>query len=290
MSRTQRLDDGKDQNLLTAEFTTGQLVVVICVSLFVAMACFGLGILVARLDPSLDSVQASSEDNTETVAEGAPMQTYTTRAFAQDAEDVPANAQRTPETPAPRNPYMDNTPRLTALPPLSPNRSLPTQVEAPSRTPLTEAPTQPEEETTAEVSAPATATPEPPPLTEAPAPTATTQTPTQEPEREPPLLTPITPEEPLLETAMAPQPVPAATGAFGVQLGAFSGSDRRIRAETFQRRVRAELQVDAAIIPSDDDVHYRVIVGGFGTREAAKASCEKLREKPGLNEAFVRPL
>ena len=294
MSRTQRLEKAKEHNLLTAEFTTGQLVVVICVAMFVAMACFGLGILVARLDPSVETAVALTDEEGDASAEMPEMETYTTPAIAPTSEAPRTGARRTPETPAPRNPYMDNTPRLTALPPLSPQRSSPTEVEAPTRIPrlgssdpspaLAEEPAS-ENEVTEAVAAPTAPAPEPEP---APAP-APEPAPAPAPT---PVLTPITPAEPPVQTAAAvvQQTGPVDGGDFGVQLAAFSGSDRRARAEEFQRHVRTELQVEAAVIPSADDVHYRVIVGGFSTREAATAACAQLRQKSGLKEAFVRPL
>lgn len=280
----QRYDGKGSQNRLSAEFTTGQLIAIICISLFVAVACFGLGILVGRVDPPPENETVASAETGEAELPTPEMETYTTPAFGTEpAEATPVTAQtttaqRTPETPPPRNPYMDNTPRLTALPPLTPYRSLPVQAEAPTRIPRVDTPA-------------ATATP-------APAPVATT-----------PALTPIDPIEPPVDNtpaasappvatkpvatpdpAAAPSPAPSGKGKFGVQLAAFSGGDRRTRAESFQRHVRTELKVEAAIIPSSDDVHYRVIVGGFPTKESAAAACTELKNKAGLSEAFVRPL
>ncbi|HDP35926.1 MAG TPA: SPOR domain-containing protein [Candidatus Hydrogenedentes bacterium] len=285
MSRTQRLENQKEQNLLTAEFTPGQLIVLLCVFLFVAMACFGLGILVAQFDPSLEKV---ADDDAEAAADSsAEMETYTTRAFDREAKDgqhtaTVSPAKRSPETPPPRNPYMDNTPRLTALPPLTPNRALPVQAEAPTRIPKADSP-----EPAADPAAPAAAESQP---------------------AEMPALTPIDPDEPLIETTrvVAQESAPqqqaqtkheerqtgsvSSGGKFVVQLAAFSGSDRRAKAESFAKKIRSESNVNADIIPSDDDAHYRVVVGGFATRDSAAKACEELRGKPGLSEAFVRPL
>jgi len=73
-------------------------------------------------------------------------------------------------------------------------------------------------------------------------------------------------------------------------LAAFSGGDRRVRAESFLKEVQGKFKVDAAIVPSSDDVHYRVISGSYPTKEAAAAACDELKRKTGLSEAFVRPL
>ncbi len=279
MSRLQRSDNRKDGNLLTAEFTTGQLVVAICLSLFVAMACFGLGILVARVDPSFEQNTSGPEISREQPP-GETI-TYEMPAFGQTpAQPEPrprdTEAQRTPETPPPRSPFMDSEPRLTTLPPLSPQR--------PATSPVA-APTRPPREGDAEHTPPSDAAQDAVAAQKPPAPAT--------PPRETvvPMLTPIDPVEPPLPTPVSPQnAVRRDRGKFGVQLAAFSGNDRRARAETFQRRVREQLNVESEIIPSDDDVHHRVVVVGYSTRESANAACTELRRKAGLNEAFVRPL
>lgn len=287
----QRLDNRNDRNLLTAEFTTGQLIAIICVSLFVAMVCFGLGILIGRADPPQTTETTVASEAGEGEAEAIQeMETYTTPAFGTEtgkretsAVAQPSRAQRTPESPPPRSPFLDNTPRLTALPPLTPYRSLPVEAEAPTR-----------------ISNPEVAKPQ---TTTATTPAATTPVSTTPPAAIPEL-TPIDPIEPPVDPAPAatPKPEPAkpavapapaktsGKGKFGVQLAAFSGSDRRARAESFLRKIRTDLKVEASIIPSSDDVHYRVISGSYPTREAANAACAALKRKSGLSEAFVRPL
>ncbi len=188
-------------------------------------------------------------------------------------------AQRTPETPPPRSPFMDNEPRLTTLPPLSPQRPSAAPVAAPTRPPREDAAAQPRPSETGQETPPS----------EAPAPTEQPVTPPRE--TAVPMLTPIDPVEPPLPTPVSPQnAIRKERGKFGVQLASFSGNDRRARAETFQRLVREQLNVEAEIILSDDDVHHRLVVVGFSSRESANAACAELRRKAGLNEAFVRPL
>ncbi len=282
MSRPQRPDNKKDGNLLTAEFSTGQLVVAICLSLFVAMACFGLGILVARVDPSFEQ-NASEPEISMTPSPGETI-TYEMPAFDRaptQSEPRPQDtaAQRTPETPPPRSPFMDNEPRLTTLPPLSPQRPSAAPVAAPTRPPREDAAAQPRPSETGQETLPP----------EAPTPTEQPVTPPRE--TAVPMLTPIDPVEPPLPTPVSPQnAIRKERGKFGVQLASFSGNDRRARAETFQRLVREQLNVEAEIILSDDDVHHRLVVVGFSSRESANAACAELRRKAGLNEAFVRPL
>jgi len=285
-----------------------------------AIGLFSAGILLGKLDPSLTAdTAAAPESKGQETAVAQEMETYTTPAVGNPkdepsttktaaANEKPPKAERTPETPPPRNPYMDNAPRLTALPPLTPYRSFPVQAEAPTRIPT---PAAPQATTTPTQNAAAPA----PPATSAPAQNAATQAAPAGPQLtpidplEPPIIdTPVTPQPAALQPvaaaaaqpvstpsaapAKAPEAVPATSsaGKFGVQLAAFSGGDRRVRAESFLKKVRDEFKLDATIIPSSDDVHYRVISGSYSTKEAAAAACDELKRKTGLNEAFVRPL
>ncbi len=316
MSKPQRTDNKKSTELLTAEVTSGQLVVIICVSLFVALACFGLGILVARIDPSFKQAEqpaVESPPSPETVTYTIPVmgEAESDATGAASEGEADSGAQRTPETPPPRSPFMDNKPRLTALPPLQPQRSTALEVEAPSRAPRAEeTPGASAVEGTPAAAAPAAlpaAAPAAPPQTVSASPAAPAAAPaapsqTGAASLAAPAAVPAAPAQ-----AVAASPAPPATqapptpvspqtavrrdrGKFGVQLAAFSGADRRQKAEQFQRLLREQLKVDAELIPSDDDAYHRVIVVGFSSRDAANAAAADLRRKAGLNEAFVRPL
>ena len=275
MSRIQHLKKNEQKNIRT-KFSEGYTVLSICLALLAAMVVFGAGILVGRYDRSFESAPLPPLETEDAGIASQEMETYTIPASDSETPEIQGapestTAQRTPETPSPRNPYMDNIPRLTALPPLSPYRSVPVTAEAPTRIPRPNTSTLP------------------------------TQVPTQPVPPPKPVLTPIDPVEPPVATTPVTAPplvstkppaavVASENGKFGVQLAAFSGSDRRTRSESFRNRILAELKVKSTIIPSSDDVHYRVIVGEFTTREAANKSCKDLRNKAGLNEAFVRPL
>lgn len=328
MSRLQYNENRSTKETFSVELTRGQLITLICFCLVMAIGLFSAGILIGKLDPSLTAdTAAAPESKGEETAVVQEMETYTTPAVGNPKEEPsptktastsekPPKAERTPETPPPRNPYMDNAPRLTALPPLTPYRSFPVQAEAPTRIPTPAAPPA----TTAQ--AQSTAVPAPP------ATTAPVQTAAAPAAPAGPQLTPIDPlEPPIIDAPVTPQPAapqpataaaapdrapvaaqpasappatpakvpeaaPAASspGKFGVQLAAFSGGDRRVRAESFLKKVRDEFKLDATIIPSSDDVHYRVISGSYSTKEAAATACDELKRKTGLNEAFVRPL
>ena len=63
MSRPQARARGNfAQDTLTAEFTTGQIVIMACAALAAACTMFALGVLVGRYDPSTAAEKAATED------------------------------------------------------------------------------------------------------------------------------------------------------------------------------------------------------------------------------------
>jgi rare lipoprotein A len=79
-------------------------------------------------------------------------------------------------------------------------------------------------------------------------------------------------------------PVAAATGFFGVQVGAFKdrGNAERIRREMEQRYGAARMQ-----LRQGDPAVWRVIVGSEQTVEAAGALADRLRQETATPAAFV---
>lgn len=311
MSRYPRMESKKEPDLYVMELSRGQLILLICVSLFLALTFFGAGVQVGRIDQMPARQAASDPSLAETATETYSMPL--TAVGTTEGESLPAApgqssaldsgtlARRTAESP-PRSPFMENRPRLTELPPLPSARpavpaTAPTVVhpEAGEGEPVpTSMSAVPAPQVTANtpvspvsvpavtpVASPATASAEPlspllaqlDPVTPPPAFPAATATP----------VTPATPAAPAVSTAPTP-------GKFGVQLGAFSGNDRKSRAEAFQRQVRERHGLRAEILPSEDQKNYRVVVTGFADRNAAEAACRDIKNKPGLTEVFVRAL
>jgi len=353
MKKFQRPDGNPVPNVHVAEVTTPQLIVYICLGLCAFGLFFGLGVITGRLDPSFKSTEetietAKSEDTeTYSMPVTAPGKTPKNRT-AVKSETPDSSAQRTPETPIPRNPYMTATPGLTSLQPLNSDDSRPLQIEAPSKKPVAgkealktsapvEAPknadnsnpasppapeTQPAPDpqpatTTPAVAASSPASPSPvtsvaPPATETSPTPASSPTTTTAPSPSPdkattdskpediPLLTPITPDEPPIkklpmepesQTAVAKPPMPASTtGRYGIQLAAFTESDRRTRAETLQQKLKKDAGIQAQILNSEDGNVYRVIVGGFPDKESAAKALSDVRAKTGFPEAFIKAL
>jgi hypothetical protein len=83
MQRRQKNKAREGDNLLTAEFTTGQLVLGISVSLFLLLVAFMLGMLVANYDSPLTTTDQVA-DNTERVAAPTAEKTDTASAKPKD--------------------------------------------------------------------------------------------------------------------------------------------------------------------------------------------------------------
>lgn len=127
-----------------------------------------------------------------------------------------------------------------------------------------------------------------------PAKPATTPPPKEEPVEKPTktaeaVTPPKTPAAPAKPAPVAEKPAaPTVTkGSFGIQVASFDGPQRSAQAKEFQRNIKAKAQQDSNIVIKDDGNYHTVVVPGFDTREAAKAACEKMKSKPGLEGAWV---
>jgi hypothetical protein len=101
----------------------------------------------------------------------------------------------------------------------------------------------------------------------------------------PPKTTP-TPAKPG-PAAEKPAAPTATKGSFGIQVASFDGPQRSTQAKEFQRNLKAKAQQNAEIIVAADGTYHKVVVSGFDTREEARAACEKMKSKPGLEGAWV---
>jgi cell division protein FtsN len=289
----------RDEEKLTAEFTTGQLVVAICFFLFFALTCFLLGILVGKY-------QGYPEQPPERMAaQEAPAQTPAQDTKPENkapAAPAKAGAQTSPRTdllpprretgaaeaPSRYTPRDQRSgPRVTEMSPLP----APPAPLNPNQPPLrvTRTPAAPTAETTAPPTTAATTAPPaaPPPATEpTPAPTPPLLTPSDPPDTPspPPAYTP----DPELEPAAAA--AASAGGLFGIQLAAFVGANRKQQAETYLNMVKQGDAPNAEIMISADGQYHRVVVAGFADREAAQNACAELKKKKNCAEAFVRPI
>ena len=288
----------RDEEKLTAEFTTGQLVVAICFFLFFALTCFLLGILVGKYQgyPDQPAERMASME--------APAQTP-------EPDKKPEN--KDPEAPAKAG--AQTSPRTDLLPPRretgaagAPSRYTPRDQRSgprvtemsplpappaplnPNQPPLrvTRTPAASTADTTAPPTPAATTAPTAPPPPEngpKPAPTTPFLTPSDPPDT--PAPQPYSPD-PELEPAAAAAASPG--GAFGIQLAAFVGANRKQQAETYLNLVKQGDAPNAQIMISPDGQYHRVVMAGFPDRAAAQDACVELKKKKNFAEAFVRPI
>lgn len=122
-----------------------------------------------------------------------------------------------------------------------------------------------------------------------------TTAPPKEKEPEKPMKTAEAVTPPKTQAAPPKTPAPAekpaaptaTKGSFGIQVASFDGPQRSTQAKEFQRSLKAKAQQNAEIIVAADGTYHKVVVSGFDTREEAKAACEKMKSKPGLEGAWV---
>ena len=76
-------------------------------------------------------------------------------------------------------------------------------------------------------------------------------------------------------------------GSFGIQVASFDGPQRSTQAKEVQSNLKTKAQQNAEIKITADGTYHKVVITGFSTREAAKAACEKMKGKPGLEGAWV---
>lgn len=282
---------------LTAEFTSGQLVIAICVSLFFMLTCFLLGVLVGKYDHSLKTPGTVVAGRLETQP---PAPSDTSSAPPADNAARDSGAQTYPRTdaltrqtnPAAPSPYTRREersgPRITELPPLPSKRETPPAPEPPikvAKEPSAQETTPPAPQPPAIAQVPLTPI-DPPMETMPPGSAGVTPPAVAAPPAEAKPVPPTAPEKP------APPAVekPAVKGKFGIQVAAFSGSTRKQKADECLKTLKANPEWGAQLVSVDDGKYYRVMIKGFPERAAANAACTALRQKPGFSDAFVRPM
>lgn len=316
ISERTRLRPSADK--LTAEFTSGQLIIAICVSLFFALTCFLLGVLVGKYDRSLrlpDLTAQAPAGPGASEAASAPLADILAKRNAEGVQQSPRTDLRPSHSPrkASRDSRAENAfipldersgPRVRDMAPLPPPG---TETVSPSVPPFrVNVPAEPEatagkEEITpvASASPPVSETitdapvsavavpPAPQSGVETPAPAAA---PAPQPAS---LLQPIAPpdESPLLSPATPAIASPGDTpGKFCIQLASFRGTERLAKAEEHQRLVKQQAGLDSELLILENDEYCRVIIGGYTSRAAANAACMELRKKAGFADVFVRAL
>jgi len=282
---------------LTAEFTSGQLVIAICVSLFVALVCFLLGVLVGRYDRAhrMAETPAPVEETAPAAAPPAPAAPVQTGVQTSPRTDAVASA------PSPQHsPWSAG--RVRDMEPLPSPTEGSTELEKPVAIPkpvaegeaapaVAAAPAPPAEPVKPEVQTPPPAPATPP----APAPGAPGAL--EEPEIAMPPITATASNNAAKQPGQNGKPSAgegkktertAGRGKFGIQVAAFQGGGREAAAQAFKSQLKSKEAVDAEIVM--DGQYARVIITGYKDKASAAAACAEYRKKPGLDKSFVRAL
>jgi len=306
-----------DGDKLTAEFTSGQLVIAICVSLFVALVFFLLGVLVGRYDRphTMAENPVATQPAQETMAPGAPeqtgVQTSPNAGAAEPVQRAPWSTGRVREMdplPSPTEGATDLE-KPVAIPKPSPegeagSRLQPDAVTA--STPGSEGSpdTAAEAPKTESLSAPTLSEPQTPSASSDQKATSTTPATSapgilDEPAiAMPPITNPGGAKgevkagpagKPAMEPGKTePQVAPPGRGKFGIQVASFPGGNREASAQTYKNQLKSKEGVNAEIVM--DGQYARVIITGYKDKASAAAACAEFRKKPGLEKSFVRAL
>jgi len=303
----------QDNDSPIAELTSGQLVIGICVFLFVALTCFLAGVLLGKRDPSFreaaqpgiaeaginrEGVQRSPRPDVLRSGEPAEaLDPYTTP----EERSGPRVTEVAPPGAPPAAPVRIE--RVAEAAPEPPERPVTVRTPEPGQEPAS----APEPATDAETPAPdreqvAQVTPPPPPPRET---TPAEGRPVQLQGSAPPIAPPADPAptrrepapEPAAPQAAPPAPAPAAApaatggrGAYGIQVASFISTDRASRAEAESQRVRQETGMQTAVYPSPDGSIYRVYIVGYPDKPSATAATQELRRRDGYADAFPQEL
>jgi hypothetical protein len=286
---------------LTAEFTSGQLVIGIVCALFFCVACFMLGILVGKLDPSLQpgetALTAANSPTPSATAVTPPAATASTAATAPSTKTA-VGVQQSPRTDGLR-PHSTQPAKSTELPPLPGAAPVKIAKETPGATTRTrlDLPAGQATPPPATVAAPA-AVPAAPGAAPAPAPAAPAATPPPAPLEPPAPATPVAmqavdppdaPATPAPAPAAAPAAPPAAPakGSFAIQVASLMGANRDAGAAEFQKKFKKDTGLDCQAVPSANG-GLRLMITGFASKEAANAANAEMKKKrPDLSGAFV---
>ncbi|HOV72642.1 MAG TPA: SPOR domain-containing protein [Candidatus Hydrogenedentes bacterium] len=268
---------------LSSEFSSSQLVIATCVFLIMALVCFALGVLVGRYDAAAFRPK-QNVPSAETAA--GPSRPFPPAPRGGNTEPQPVGVQKSPR-PVVMPPTQSQTPGFPSAdgaapsgPRVSEHPAPPAKPEtpaAPSAAPVSSPPSKPE------TPAPPAATTEVKPAAPS-APSATTTTPPESPKPDTESVPPVV-ETPAGTTLL---PATAAPGVYGIQVASFSGANRQQMAEASKKRLEANTDMKADLLPSEDGKIIRVIVGHYPDKDSAAQACAELKKRAGFADCFPR--
>ena len=258
---TRKSNTAADHEHYTAELSTGQLVIGMSIMLMIGLACFLMGVVVGKFDPSLNPELAQQAQPVQTRAQAA---LPPARQFSPPTDPIEPVA-RSQNTPAPEL----RVPRTTE------------QAKAPAVT------TTPKETVQVKETPPPTQTKPSTPISQA-EPKDSVETPEKSASASIPEIdaskTLVNPPKPKPTT---PEISPAGPPRSAVQIMAFR---TRQRAELVKRDVETRSSYSAKIVSSASGRLFKVVVGSYADRESAVKARDDLKQNFGFTDCFVTKL
>ncbi len=311
-----------------SEFTSGQLVIAICMILVLALICFSLGVLVGKYEKNSGlALQQARTPERNVSMPPAPRnleQTAPQEGVQTSPRPLPAQPQQKPAAPG----FPASQPKVAEIPapapasasgtspaPAAPMQTAQAQPQATAAQPQPPAPPAAPTVPAAPVQQgqPAAAPPaQAPPAAGAPAqpgaqpaPSAPAQAPQPEGVIASPAASPAAPGQPAVVEATpaaagkpgSGQKASAAAkgqidggkgGAYGIQVASCTGPKRKQNAEEFKKRLQTNAGLQADLIPSSDGQRISILVGNYPDKESAKKACAELKKRAGFAECFVK--
>jgi len=258
---------------LTAEFTSYQLVVGICVFLFTSLLCFMSGYVIARYDGAMNAAAAVASGPQAALPRNAPREVQAPIGRQPSATEMVIE-EPAPVMPAAEEPPVTETPAVAAddaEQPIETETAMETETPAASDEPADE-PAE-EIEVAARIQRPDIVAPESPAQPEPPEAVA------------PPA------QEPVAEAPVAePEPLAVDASGWGVQIAAFTDSQRKQRAEETRLSAETNTGFPARVLQTNDGSIHAVVVTGFDDEQAARKMLKVFKEDAGYDGAFIRRL
>lgn len=252
-TNTRKSKSVSDHDRYTAELSTGQLVIGVCILLMLMLGCFLMGIVIGRFEPT----------------------PYTTAALegpGVEAAVTPAPTQAPRETATPQETIAARTATRTSSPP--PEMRVPLRTLGKSEAKTSKKTDMPKTEARSAQKTPAVSS-EPPTISQEELPK-----PTQVAKSTPAKAAPV-PEK----TAEATQTAKTdAKTRYGVQIASLGN---RQRAEALKRDLEAKSSYRADVIAVDGGKILRVLVGSYADHETASHVRDTLRDEYGMKDCFV---
>lgn len=273
---TRRPKSVLEQDRYTAELSTGQLVIGVCILLMFGLGCFLLGVLIGKFDPSLQE---------DAVAQ-RPAPTEATAAVPEEPAPAPVQTSPPAAEPEPAPPPEMRVPPRVLEQEQEPMRAQTAEEEPASADP------EPEPDVATTVSA-AAQEQRLPPAAARPQAASPAEQPEDEPESEdvapervaqaPAEAAPAQPEPSTAQSAEAATP----RTRFAVQIAAF---ETRQRADVSKQQLESRSSYQAQIITSASGQLYKVVVGSYADRATADQVRTDLRTRYRYSDCFVTTL